>query len=74
MAFPFSAPFRRKSVTHVSGTFCYLCLGSLIKNLNSILSFGVCRFCANSSINLLSLNDSRTMRALTVLDWGGPLS
>src|SRR6185295_11240002 len=24
-------PFRRKSVTHVSGTFCYLCLGSLIK-------------------------------------------
>src|ERR1700749_4707672 len=24
-----SPPFGRKSVTHVSGTFCYLCLGSL---------------------------------------------
>src|SRR5215472_5327859 len=24
----FSAPFGPKSVTHVSGTFCYLCLGT----------------------------------------------
>src|SRR5215203_2553590 len=26
---PLPAPFRRKSVTHVSGTFCYLCLGTV---------------------------------------------
>lgn len=29
MASSLPPPFRRKSVTHVSGTFCYLCLGSL---------------------------------------------
>ena len=26
---PTSAPFGGKSVTHVSGTFCYLCLGTV---------------------------------------------
>ena len=29
MASPSSAPFQAKSVTHVSGTFCYLCLGTV---------------------------------------------
>src|ERR1700746_1574528 len=28
-----SAPFGPKSVTHVSGTFCYLCLGTDIQGL-----------------------------------------
>ena len=33
MAWP-SSPFGGQSVTHVSGTFCYLCLGTVIKQNN----------------------------------------
>src|SRR5690348_13152068 len=37
---PFPAPFRRKSVTHVSGTFCYLCLGTVIRGFNRFSASG----------------------------------
>jgi hypothetical protein len=33
-------PSRGKSVTHVSGTFCYLCLGPLTKELAVLLASG----------------------------------
>ena len=32
---PLFPPFEGKSVTYVSSTFCYLCLGSLINNLQA---------------------------------------
>jgi len=32
-----SAPFGPKSVTHVSGTFCYPCLGTDINQMQPIL-------------------------------------
>src|SRR5215204_3308385 len=31
-------PYRGKSVTHVSGTFCYLCLGTVINSLPPLSS------------------------------------
>ena len=35
MPSPLSRPLRRKSVTHVSGTFCYLCVGTVKQLIES---------------------------------------